>query len=348
MTVPPQTPPAVDISVIVPVHNNPDDLRLCLTALRVAATAECEILVVDDASTDATAAVPLGMGIPLVRLHENSGPAAARNRGAARARGDILFFVDADIAVAPDAIERVRRFFAAHPGYAAVFGSYDARPACGRMVSRYRNLLHHFVHQHGRAEASTFWAGCGAIRRAVFHEVGGFDADRFPRASIEDIELGYRLRAARHPIRLDRGLQGTHLKRWTLGSIIRTDVTRRALPWPRLIFETGRAPDDLNLTAAQRVSTGLVGLAVASAVLSVLRPALLAVTFVAVGMVGILNRSLYAFFWRQGGIRFGALCMALHCLYHLCSGLAYVYVALEHATRSAALVVHKRFRIGTR
>ena len=70
MTVPPQTPPAVAISVIVPVHNNPDDLRLCLTALRVAATAECEILVVDDASTDATAAVPLGMGIPLVRLHE--------------------------------------------------------------------------------------------------------------------------------------------------------------------------------------------------------------------------------------------------------------------------------------
>jgi GT2 family glycosyltransferase len=348
MTAPPQTPPAVDISVIVPVHNNPDDLRLCLTALRVAATAGCEIVVVDDASTDATASVPMGMGIPVVRLEQNSGPAAARNHGAARARGDILFFVDADVVVAPDAIERVRQFFAAHPRYAALFGSYDARPPCGRMVSRYRNLLHHFVHQQGRAEASTFWGGCGAIRRAVFQEIGGFDADRFPQASIEDVELGYRLYAARHPIRLDRGLQGTHLKRWTLASIIRTDITRRALPWARLIFETGRAPDDLNLSAGQRVSAALVGLAAASVLLSLLRPALLVVAFAAIGLVGVFNRSLYAFFWRQGGIRFAALCIALHWLYYLCSGLAYGYVALEHATRSAALAVHKRFGIGTR
>ena len=65
------------------------------------------------------------------------------------------------------------------------------------MVSQYRNLLHHFVHQHGHAEASTFWAGCGAIRRAAFDAVGGFDAARFPRPSIEDIELG--LSAPRAP-----------------------------------------------------------------------------------------------------------------------------------------------------
>ena len=344
---PPQFPPATGISVIVPVYNNPDDLRLCLSALLVAATADCEILVVDDASTDATASVPAGMGIPVVTLEKNSGPAAARNLGAARARGDILFFVDADVVVAPQAIERVRRFFVEHPGYAAVFGSYDARPACGRMVSRYRNLLHHFVHQQGRAEASTFWAACGAIRRAVFQEVGGFDADRFPQPSIEDIELGYRLRAARHSIRLDRELQGTHLKRWTVASIVRTDVTRRALPWSRLILESGQAPRDLNLSPAQRVSAALVGVAIASLPPAVLRPELLAVPMAAVLVVVILNRSLYGFFWRQGGIRFAALCVALHFLYYLSSGLTYLYAALERGTRSA-LVVHRRRRVGTR
>ena len=174
------------ISVIVPVHNDPGDLRLGLDALWSAAPADCEIIVVDDGSTDATASVAAGMGVSVVALAKNSGPAAARNEGARRARGAILLFVDADVVLAPGAIERVQRLFADHPEYAAVFGSYDARPSCRRLVSRYRNLLHHFVHQRGHVEASTFWAGCGAIRRSVFHEVGGFDAGRFRRPSIED------------------------------------------------------------------------------------------------------------------------------------------------------------------
>src|SRR2546426_2951145 len=211
-----QPRPEIGISVIVPVHNNPGDLRLCLGALRAAITPDAEIIVVDDGSTDDTPSVAALMGLPVVALAETSGPAAARNEGAGRARGAILFFVDADVIIAPGAIERVQRFFADHPEHAAVFGSYDARPDCGNMVSRYRNLLHHFVHQRGNPDASTFWAGCGAIRRSVFQKVGGFDAGRFSRPSIEDIELGYRLRAAGHRIRLDPELQCTHLKRWTL------------------------------------------------------------------------------------------------------------------------------------
>jgi len=106
-----------------------------------------------------------------------------------------LFFVDADVVIAQARSSVSGASSPDIPSRRAVFGSYDARPSDGSMVSRYRNLLHHFVHQRGNPEASTFWAGCGAIRRSVFHEVGGFDAGRFRRASIEDIELGYRLRA---------------------------------------------------------------------------------------------------------------------------------------------------------
>jgi hypothetical protein len=343
-----QPHPDLGISVIVPVYNNPGDLRLCLGALRDAATPDAEIIVVDDGSTDATPSVAAGMGVPVVALVENSGPAAARNQGAQRARGAILFFVDADVVIAPRAIERVQRFFADHPEHAAVFGSYDARPGCRSMVSRYRNLLHHFVHQQGNPDASTFWAGCGAIRRHAFDEAGGFDAARFPRASIEDIELGYRLRAAGHRIRLDPGLQGTHLKRWTLGSIVRTDIAQRALPWSRLILKSGQAPHDLNLTTEQRVSAALVGLAAATVPLGVLRLELLGLPAAALLAVATLNRSLYTFFRRQGGNRFAALCIALHFLYYLCSGLTYLYAWLEHGTRGAALAVQKLSRAGTR
>jgi hypothetical protein len=178
--------------------------------------------------------------------------------------------------------------------------------------------------------------------------VRGFDAARFPRPSIEDIELGYRLRAAGHRIRLDPGLQGTHLKRWTLGSIVRTDIARRALPWSRLILERGHAPSDLNLTTGQRMSAALAGLAAASALLGVWRLELLTLSAAALLAIVVLNRSLYAFFRRQGGNRFATLCIALHLLYYLCSGLTYLYARLEHGTRSAALAVQKLSRARTR
>jgi hypothetical protein len=76
--------------------------------------------------------------------------------------------------------------FEAEPDLAAVFGLYDAAPAALRVISQYRNLLHHFVHQNGNPQASTFSAGCGAIRRSVFEQIGGFDEKRFPRSSMPE------------------------------------------------------------------------------------------------------------------------------------------------------------------
>jgi GT2 family glycosyltransferase len=309
------------ISIVVPAHNNADDLLLCLAALQRAAPAAAEILVVDDASTDDTASRAAARGVRVLRRTQNGGPAAARNDGARAAGGDIVLFVDADVVVASDAVERVRAAFAADPELAAVFGSYDAQPRHPGVISRYRNLLHHFVHQHGHANASTFWAGCGAIRRAVFEASGGFDAIRFPRPSIEDIELGHRLRAAGHRIRLDRGLQGTHLKRWTLASLVGTDITRRALPWARLLVEGGPMPDDLNLAWGQRLSALLVAMAGGFLALAWFWPWFLSVAAAALLGVFILNRELYAFFRRQHGLRFAAAGILLHFLYYVYSGL---------------------------
>jgi hypothetical protein len=191
-------------------------------------------------------------------------------------------------------------------------------------------LLHHFTHQQGDAEACTFWAGCGAIRRSVFHDVGGFDERRFPHSSIEDIELGHRLRTAGHRIRLDKNLQGTHLKRWDLGSLLRTDVTRRAIPWSRLILETKSIPATLNLTWDQRVSAVLVALAGLSLFFLGYRLELVALTLAALTAVVILNRRLYLFFFQRGGLLFTLACVTLHFLYYLYSGLSYAFVWLEH------------------
>lgn len=318
------------ISIIIPVYNNTRDLPECLSAVKASAkNLDTQIIVVDDASTDETPSVAASMGVHVLRLGRNSGPAAARNFGAQHATGEILFFVDADVVLAPGSLHRAIRVLDTRPDFAAVFGSYDDRPRARGLVSQYRNLLHHFVHQQGNPEASTFWAGCGAIRREIFLGVGGFDAERFPRPSIEDIELGVRLRKAGHRILLDREIQGTHLKRWTFASMIWTDITCRAMPWTRLILESREAPDDLNLKLGQRVSAALVALAAALVPLALWRVDLLVFPLAALLTVVVLNRVLFVFFRRERGLGFALACVPLHLLYFLYSALSYLFVRVE-------------------
>ncbi|MDH4209703.1 MAG: glycosyltransferase family 2 protein, partial [Anaerolineae bacterium] len=149
--------PAVKLSVIIPVHNGGHEFHLCLEALQASTRCPDEIIVVDDASTDGSGDLARQHGVGVIRLDSPPhGPAFARNRGAEKARGDILFFLDADVAIHADALATTERCLTEHPEVAAVFGSYDAEPRAGGLVSRYKNLLHHYVHQHSRREASTF------------------------------------------------------------------------------------------------------------------------------------------------------------------------------------------------
>jgi hypothetical protein len=321
------------LSIIVPAYNCPGALGECLAALRAEAPEDAELVVVDDASTDETPAVAVAGGARLLRLDKNSGPGAARNLGVSHATGAVLLFVDSDVVVARGAVERVTQAFDEDAGLAALFGSYDDDPRAPSLVSRYRNLLHHFVHQEGNPRAATFWAGLGAVRRAVFLGVGGFDAVRFPRPSIEDIDLGYRLRRAGHRIRLDRALQGKHLKRWSFWSMLRTDVTCRALPWSRLILETRHAPEDLNLRASQRASGLLSGVALAAALGAPWWRPFLGISALALLGIVAINRRFYALLWRRGGARLAGLGFALHVLYFLYSTASFAYASFEARIR---------------
>jgi glycosyltransferase involved in cell wall biosynthesis len=327
---------APTISVIIPVYNGAAYLNSCLKAVAASNHRSYECIVVDDGSTDGGGSIAAQSSMPvrLVHLAEGPhGPAYARNRGAEVARGAILFFLDADIVLSSGALRCVASQFQERTDVAAVFGSYDSRPAAAGVVSQYRNLLHHFVHQNGNREASTFWAGCGAIRRSVFEAIGGFDEKRFRRPSIEDIELGYRLRQSGYRILLDKTLQGTHLKSWNLYSLIRTDISCRAMPWSRLILETKKLPNDLNLKLGQRVSFALLALACMLFLGSIMQLSLLVGSAAALVAVAIINRRLYAFFIRQGGIWFALVCFGLHVVYYFYSGLTYVSVWLEYHLR---------------
>jgi hypothetical protein len=247
------------LDVVVPVRDGGAYLARTLVPLLASLPPGASVLVCDDGSRDGSAELARSVGARVLRRETSEGPAAARNRGAREGGADRIVFLDADCRVHPDTIARLMAALD-DPAVAAAFGSYDDAPEARTTVSLYKNLAHHFVHQRSRAEAETFWAGCGIVRREAFEAVGGFD-EAFARPSIEDVDLGYRLRSAGHRIRLVPEAQVTHLKEWRLGSWLLADFRDRALPWARLV-RAGRAlPRDLNFTGRDRVATGLVGLA---------------------------------------------------------------------------------------
>jgi GT2 family glycosyltransferase len=280
------------LQVVIPATDSPATLGRCLAAL-------------------ARSSEP--HAVEVVAAPRGSGPAAARNAGVARTSGEIVVFVDADVEVHPDALRRLREAFAREPGVDAVFGGYDDRPAAPSVVSRFRNLLHHHVHARAGGPATTFWAGLGAIRREAFHAVGGFDAERYPTPCIEDIELGMRLHAAGRRIVLDPAVRGTHLKRWTLASMLRTDLASRGAPWVALRLERGGAGGGaLNLAWAQRLAALAALVATAAALSGRGRLALLATA----AMVAP-NARFYALLARLGGPGLALGGVPLHLVHHL-------------------------------
>jgi GT2 family glycosyltransferase len=250
---------ALRVSVVIPVFNGGSDLQKCLDAIAASSYPVFECIVVDDASTD-------GMTNQVAELHEarviqletQQGPANARNRGVEDAAGDIIFFIDADVLVHPDTLEIAVKVLESEPEIVAVFGSYDDEPEHGSFLSQYRNLFHHWVHQTSQNEASTFWTGCGVIRREVLMEMGGFNSN-YRRPSIEDIELGSRLCRSGYKIRLEKTMLCKHLKQWKLWNMISTDIFRRGVPWTVLLLHNHKAPSDLNLSYSSRLATFLAG-----------------------------------------------------------------------------------------
>jgi len=317
------------LSVIVPAYNCPEQLRACLTAILAQADEHTQVIVADDASTDATVCVAQDMGAEVVRLAKNSGPAAARNEGVAKATGDILIFIDADVVIGTGVLERVCRTFEQSPHIAALFGSYDTQPREQGLISQYRNLLHHIMHQAAQEEAHTFWSGLGAVRREIFLKVWGFDTQKFPKPSIEDIEFGHRLRQAGEQIRLDKGLLGTHLKRWNFISMVRTDIFDRAYPWTCLILRSGKVANDLNVSTDQRVSVMLTPLIILGLVLGFYYWLWFGVSIAALAAMVFVNRWIFAKFFKIRGLGFAMLCIPLHVVYLTSSGIGGALALIE-------------------
>lgn len=288
------------LSVIIPAGDAPPTLARCIAALERASDTETEIIVVTE-PRGATAT-------------------AARNAGARRANADVLVFVDADVEVRADALRRIRRDFEQDRDLAAAFGSYDDSPE-GGVVSGFRNLLHHHIHQDSAGPIATFWAGLGAMRRDVFDRAGGF-----AEHPVEDIELGMRLSETGAKIVLDPAVQGKHLKQWGLWEMIRTDFAVRGVPWVGLFMRHRSAAATLNLGWRHRLSALASVALVLSLILTLWIPAA-----VALALIVVLNARFYALLLRRRGLWQTVAGVVLHIVHQLVAVAALPFGLLAYA-----------------
>jgi glycosyltransferase involved in cell wall biosynthesis len=166
-------PPSV--SVIVPAYNAAATLDACLDALsqQTVGADAYEVIVVDDGSTDGSAAIAQRHGVTVLRL-AHSGAAAARNEGARRARGRILLFTDADCEPLEAWIERMVAPFA-DAEVAGVKGAYCTRQRS--LVARFAQAEYEEKYRRlARMEQIDFVdTYAAAYRRDLFWALGGFD-----------------------------------------------------------------------------------------------------------------------------------------------------------------------------
>ncbi len=328
--------PRAAISVIIPVHNGGENFQRCLASLEQSSRPPDEVIVVADGDTDGSWQVAEASGARVFRYATAGGPARARNRGAAIAQGEILFFMDADVTVGRDTLQGIEDAFQRDPNLAGLIGSYDDQPGAKNFLSQYKNLLHHYTHQTALEEASTFWGACGAIRADVFQAVGGFD-ERYRKPCVEDIELGYRLKRAGYTLRLCKHIQVKHLKHWRPLSLLRAEVYYRALPWTELILDQRQPMNDLNLDRSNRLSVVLT-FALVGSLLGVWFFPLLGLGTLAssLGLL-VLNWGIYRFFYRKRGWLFTLRVIPWHWFYFLYGGLAFAYGMMAYRFQALPL-----------
>lgn len=204
---PASAPPVRSVTVVMPAYNAVGVIETGLESLLAQQDPPpvYEIVVVDDASTDATAAViegfvgkaaAQGISLKLLRQPQNAGPARARNRGAEAANGEVIVFTDSDCELTPRWLAEMLAPFA-DPGIDAVKGAYlsrqpelGARFAQAEFEERYRML-------EAAETVDVVFSYSAAFRTEVFRSLGGFDT-RFPVADNEDTDLSWRLVEAGH------------------------------------------------------------------------------------------------------------------------------------------------------
>ena len=178
------------LSIIIPAYNASGTLGALVTSLKKSSYKNYEIIVGDDASHEQYL---LGSGVTIIRLTRNRGPAAARNAGVKKARGDILVFLDADVTVYPDTLKKIAEKFRQDHDLTALTGVWDKHQKSRAFFPQFKALRDWSYWTNERDRDGYYYlfsTRVAAIKREVFVRLGGFN-EAFRQ--MEDVELTYRI-----------------------------------------------------------------------------------------------------------------------------------------------------------
>lgn len=249
------------ISVIIPVRNGGPTLARCLQAVCASCGPDVEVIVADDASIDQSAEIARGFPCRVITLEHPRGAAGARNVAAEIARGDVLFFTDADCVLQPDTLAlAVRALDAAGPG-SAVGGTYTLRPADSSFFSRFQSAFINYS-ETKRADAPDYLATHAlAIRMCDFRAQGGFAEGTLP--ILEDVEFSHRLRRSGLRLIIDPKVQVGHIFGFDLGRSLRNAFVK-SMYWTQyslgngdLLADSGTASHELKVNTAAYCAASL-------------------------------------------------------------------------------------------
>lgn len=300
----------VRVSVIIPNYNYEKTLGACLRAAFAQTHPPFEVIVVDDGSTDRSVEIARGFPCRLIESPVNGGASAARNLGAAASRGDILFFLDSDVALAPDALANTVEIFAADPSCGCVHGIYDTTPLYDDgPVEVYRILHNHYWRKRslGRVPVAVF--ALGALRREVFERVGDFEVKV---RGMEDVEYSSRLAAQAGIVLTDR-VVGYHDDEDRLPRLLRKQFRYSQMLVPLAAAE----PRGGGLRSSRLTDVVAATLTVATIPLGLLSPWLLAVPALFFLLFAVADPGLSRFVLRERGPRFLFFFTAVHFLVRL-------------------------------
>lgn len=343
------------ISVILPVRNAGRTLPRVLAAIRGSTFRDYEVVAVDDGSSDESGGILGADGVDVLLRHDRRrGQWPSRNAAVAAATGRILFFVDSDVEIGPDTLERVHAFFAAdgnggpESARRALIGVYSHRHPNREWCSRYKNAWIRYSYLRAASDrVDWFFTGVGALPRAIFAETGGFTETFRVETGGGDVEFGRRLRDLGVEIFLDRSLEAVHLKRFSLLRLLQNDL-RRAYGWSRLALRRGDRVTRLTRRGLANVTGGFVAgvaltwLTVAAALVG---PVAEVPAAVAVPLTGwaALNARFWTWLARRESVSFALTTVPLMFLDQLACGLG-VAGAILRSNASLAVGRGRRVR----
>lgn len=289
------------LSVIIPTRNGARTIDQCLTAVFASLHHDFEVIVVDDGSTDDSAAIIKRYPCRLVSLEQHSGASRARNAGAEVSRGEILFFIDADCLPNPDTLRLVEEAAKLHGPAVIIGGTYTKIPVDPVFFSTFQSVYINYCETKHIENPDYIATHALVIHAETFRQSGGFPEKFMP--ILEDVEFSHRLRRQGFKLLMAPTILVRHLFNFTLRRSL-ANARRKTQYWfcyslhnHDVLADSGAASRELKGNVVAFVLS--VGLLLVGAL--TLTPAVLPLLFLVQTVNSLGQRRLLSAFQRAGG-----------------------------------------------